>query len=126
MKRRVVITSLGVVSSLGKSLAEIRTSLQEDRVAFERPVFDPEVVVSPVKDFDLRHYTGAFKEKRYLNRGAALALATALEAVRGSGLTHDVLLQAGLFVGAGPHLDIGTEFPAIAGGRIDRSNLDAL
>jgi 3-oxoacyl-[acyl-carrier-protein] synthase II len=126
MKRRVVITSLGVVSSLGKSVNEIQASLQEGRVVFERPAFDPEVVVSPVKDFDLRHYTGAFKEKRYLNRGAAFALAAALEATRSSGLTHDTLTQAGLFVGAGPHLDIGAEFPFVNNGSLDRSRVDAL
>jgi 3-oxoacyl-[acyl-carrier-protein] synthase II len=126
MKRRVVITSMGVISSLGKSPAEIQASLLEGRVAFERPVFDPDVVVSPLKDFDLRRYTGAFKERRYLNRGAAFALAAALEATRGSGLTREVLTETGLFVGAGPHLDIGTEFPVIADGRMDRGKLDAL
>lgn len=126
MKKRVVITALGVVSSLGKSPEEIRSALREGRVAFERPVFDPDVVISPVGDFDLRRYTGAFKERRYLNRGAAFALATALEAVRDSGLTREMLAEAGLFVGSGPHLDIGTEFPVIENGRMDRSKLDAL
>lgn len=126
MKRRVVLTSIGVISSLGKSQEEIRSSLLEGRVVFERPDFEPEVVVSPVRDFELRRYTGAFKERRYLNRGAAFALAAALEAVRGSGLTREVLAEAGLFVGAGPYLDISTEFPHINGGRMDRGKVDAL
>lgn len=117
---------MGVISSLGKSPAEIQASLLQGRVAFERPDFDQEVVISPVRHFDLRHYTGAFKEKRYLNRGAAFALASALEATRESGLAHDNLTRAGLFVGAGPHLDIGTEFPEITDGRLDRGKVDAL
>jgi 3-oxoacyl-[acyl-carrier-protein] synthase II len=126
MKRRVVLTSMGVISPLGKSPEEIRSSLLDGRVIFERPDFEPEVVVSPVRDFELRRYTGAFKERRYLNRGAAFALAAALDAVRGTGLTREMLAEAGLFVGAGPHLDIGTEFPHITGGEMDRSKVDAL
>ncbi len=126
MKRRVVLTSMGVISSLGKSPEEIRSSLLEGRSVFERPDFEPEVVVSPVRDFELRRYTGTFKERRYLNRGAAFALAAALDAVRGAGLTREMLAEAGLFVGVGPHLDIGTEFPHITGGKMERSKVDAL
>ncbi|NLN60885.1 MAG: beta-ketoacyl-[acyl-carrier-protein] synthase family protein [Deltaproteobacteria bacterium] len=126
MKRRVVITGIGIISALGKSPEEIRSSLLSERVVFERPDFDPEVVVSPVPDFDLRRYTGTFKERRYLTRGAAFALAAAIEAVRASGLGGEALADAGLFVGAGPHLDIGREFPNMTDGRMDRGKHDAL
>ena len=86
---------MGVISPLGKSPEEIRSSLLDGRVIFERPDFEPEVVVSPVRDFELRRYTGAFKERRYLNRGAAFALAAALDAVRGTGLTRETLADLG-------------------------------
>jgi len=126
MKRRVVITSMGVISSLGKTPEEIQAALKAKQISFERPGYDQDVVVSPIRDFDLREYTGPFKERRYLNRGAAFSLAAALEAIRRSGLAKEDFSEAGLFVGAGPHLDIGGEFPNIENGRMGRSHLDAL
>jgi len=126
MKRRVLITSLGVISSLGNSPDEIAAHIERGEVSFERPSCDVETVVSPVSGFDLRAYTGPCKERRYLNRGAQFALAAALEAVRSSGISAGELDKAGLFVGAGPNLDIGGEFPAIEEGRIDREGLEAL
>lgn len=126
MKRRVLITSLGVVSSLGNSPGEIAARIGRGEVSFERPSCDGTTVVAPVRGFDLRAYTGPCKERRYLNRGAQFALAAALEAVRSSGIAADKLSQAGLFVGAGPNLDIGGEFPAVTEGRIDRAGLEAL
>ena len=126
MKRRVVITSMGVISSLGKTPEAIQAALKAEQVSFERPAYDPDVVVSPVRDFDLKEYTGPFKERRYLNRGAAFALAAALESIRRSGMAKDDFPESGLFVGAGPHMDIGGEFPNIENGRINRNKLDAL
>ncbi|MHB8910042.1 MAG: beta-ketoacyl-[acyl-carrier-protein] synthase family protein [Syntrophales bacterium] len=126
MKRRVFITSLGVISSLGNSPGEIAARIGRGEVAFERPAGDAGTVVSPVGGFDLRAYTGPCKERRYLNRGAQFALAAALEAVRSSGIAAGGLSRAGLFVGAGPNLDIGREFPAVTEGCIDREGLEAL
>jgi len=126
MKRRVVITSLGVVSSLGKTAAEIQASLHDGRVSFDFFAEDSQVVVAPVNNFDLKSYTGKFKEKRYLHRGSALALAAALDAVSSSGLEKEERKEMGLFVGAGPYLDIGTEFPSIENGVIQRRGMDAL
>jgi 3-oxoacyl-[acyl-carrier-protein] synthase II len=125
MKRRVVVTSIGAISSIGASLDDIIGSLKEGRVCFERHSSYPEVAISPVKDFDIRSYTGRFKENRYLNRGALFSLAAAAEAVRAAG-DEELFAKAGLFVGAGPNLDIGGEFPEIACGRIDRDDLQAL
>ena len=126
MRRRVVITSLGVISPLGKTAAEIQASLLEGRVSFDRFDEDSQVVVAPVKDFDLKAYTGPFKEKRYLHRGSALALAAALDAIHSSGLEKEERKQLGLFVGAGPYLDVGTEFPSIENGIIRQRGMDAL
>jgi len=126
MKRRVAITSMGVISSLGNNPEEIAKSLKEKKVNFERPVFDNEVVTAPVANFNVRDYTGRFKDGRYLSRGAKFAVASAITAIKNSGYNKEDLAKAGLFVGTGPNLDIGGEFPEIQGGNIDREDLQAL
>ncbi|MFA6412925.1 MAG: beta-ketoacyl-[acyl-carrier-protein] synthase family protein [Syntrophales bacterium] len=126
MARRVVITSVGVVSSLGASFPEIMANIRQDRTAFARPPFDEDIAVCPVSKFEVRNYTGPFKERRYLNRGAQFSVAAVLGAVKNSGINHDSLKKAGLFVGAGPNLDIGGEFPDIRDGAMDRQDLMAL
>ena len=124
--RRVVITAVGVYCTLGSSPAEILDNLKRGRAIFGRPAFDPAVVTAPVRDFDLLAAAGPFKERRYLNRGAQFAVAAALKALDTSGLVGKKRERAGLFVGVGPHLDIGGEFPEIHKGRLDRRDLQAL
>lgn len=126
MKRRVVITAMSVVSSLGHNPRKIMNSFKEGRATFERPSFDGEVVIAPIKNFNLREYTGPFKDSRYLNRGARFAAASAMEAIRNSGYRKEDLQDAGLFIGTGPNLDIGGEFPEVRSGDIDRQDLQAL
>lgn len=126
MVRRVVITSVSVISSLGASPAEIIAHLRQDRTAFARSPVDEDIVVCPVRKFDVRDYTGPCKGRRYLNRGAQFSVAAALRAVKDAGIAPDSLQKAGLFVGAGPNLDIGGEFPEIRGGAMDRQDLMAL
>ncbi len=126
MKRRVAITSIGVVSSIGCCPEDIIKSLRDGRTCFEKQASYPEIVVAPVRDFKPRSYTGPFKGSRYLNRGALFSLASAVEAARSAGDMGDRLSEAGLFVGAGPNLDIGGEFPEVIGGDIDHMDLQAL
>ena len=126
MRRRVAITAVGVRSSLGNSGAQIIHNLKKGNVSFERHPFDDEIVVSPVHAFDIKDSIGRFKERRYLNRGAQFCVTSAIEAIKQSGIKEDVLWGAGLFVGAGPNLDIGGEFPDILDGRMDREDLMAL
>ncbi|MFH2091941.1 MAG: beta-ketoacyl-[acyl-carrier-protein] synthase family protein, partial [Pseudomonadota bacterium] len=54
------------------------------------------------------------------------SLASALEAVKTSGLDPDQLACAGLFTGAGPNMDIGNEIKKIDNGKIDPEGLSAL
>jgi 3-oxoacyl-[acyl-carrier-protein] synthase II len=117
---------MGILSSLGRDRGEIIKSLKERKVSFERPAFDDEVVTAPIREFKVRDYTGPFKDGRYLNRGSQLAVASAIAAIKNSGCKKDDLAGAGLFVGAGPNLNIGGEFPEIRGGEIDRADLQAL
>ncbi len=126
MHRRVVITSIGVISSLGFTIEEIIANLKNGNTLFERSHFDSEVVISPINDFDVKDFAGHFKDSRYLNRGAQFCVASAIEAVKKAGLDKQLLAEAGLFLGAGPNLDIGGEFPDVKGGEIDRRDLMAL
>ncbi len=126
MSRRVVITSIGVFSSLGFSIEQIVDNLKNRRVTFERPPFDESVVTCPVRDFDIRDFINPFKDRRYLNRGAQFCVVSAVEAVKNAGIGNELLANAGLFTGAGPNLDMGGEFPEVRGGDIDREYLKAL
>ena len=126
MSRRVVITAVGVFSALGNSPQEMLENIKLDRTAFARSAFDASVIVCPVRDFDLRSVTGPFKERRYLNRGAQFCVAAAMKALERSGLEEYERERAGLFVGVGPNLDIGGEFPEIRGGDLNRPDLMAL
>ncbi|GAB6097516.1 beta-ketoacyl-[acyl-carrier-protein] synthase family protein [Desulfatiferula olefinivorans] len=126
MKKRVVITSMGLISSLGSTPAQVADAVRNDRVTLRRSSDDPESAVAPVPDFYIKDHTGRYKDARYLNRGAEFAVAAALEAVKGSGLSLPDLEKAGLFVGAGPNMDLGGECPDILGGRIGHEPLPAL
>ena len=126
MSRRVVITSIGVVSSLGFTSGQIIDNLKKGGVTFKRPDFDEEVVVCPVRDFDVKSFTGRFKNARYLNRGAQFCVAAALAAVKEAMLDEGLRAKTGLFIGTGPNLDIGGEFPEIRAGQMDRKALAAL
>lgn len=117
---------MGILSSLGHDGGEIIKSFKEGKVNFERPAFDDEVVTSPIRGFDVRAYTGRFKDGRYLNRGSQFAVASAISAIKNAGCEKDYLERAGLFVGAGPNLNIGGEFPDIMRGEIDQAGLQAL
>lgn len=117
---------MGVCSSLGFSGEQIVDNLKKGKVSFIRPSFDDRVVVSPVQDFSIKSFTGRFKDRRYLNRGSQFCVASAAEAVKSAGLEKDGLSAAGLFMGTGPNLDIGGEFPEIVAGKLDRVDLMAL
>jgi 3-oxoacyl-[acyl-carrier-protein] synthase II len=84
------------------------------------------LVIAPIDGFDLRALVGSFKEKRYLHRGAQLAVAAALRAARDSGLDSHSLRSASLFVASAPNLDFGGEFPTITNGHFDRIDLSPL
>jgi len=126
MSRRVVITAMGVCSSLGFSGEQIADNLKKKRVSFVRHPVDDEVVICPVRDFNIKDYTGRFKDSRYLNRGAQFCVASAIQAIKNAGIKKEAMSGAGLFIGAGPNLDMGGEFPEVLEGQIDRQDLMAL
>jgi 3-oxoacyl-[acyl-carrier-protein] synthase II len=126
MAHRVVITAMGMVTSLGGTPDELAASVRHGRVAFQFAGSDSRTVVAPVADFDLRQYTGRFRNRRYLTRAAAMAVAAAVRAVSRAALTSNQWESAGLFVGAGPNLDLGGECPMIRDGAVDAGQLSAL
>ncbi len=127
MSRKVVVTSIGVISALGLSSEEIVRTMKTGRVSFERTPFDRTVWTCPIASaFNIKSFTGRYKNARYLNRGAEFCVASAMAALSEAGLDADMRARAGLFVGTGPNLDIGTEFPEIQEGNLDREDLAAL
>ena len=125
MRRRVVVTSMGVVSSLGTTAEEIGETLATGTPRF---TFTGEEGLwgAPVHGFDLKAVTGRFKAARYLNRGAQFATATALMTMEGSGLSDADRADTGLFCGSGPNFDVGSEFSGIQQGEISEEGLAAL
>lgn len=126
MKHRVVITAMGLISSLGSNPQTVAASIRNNRVTFERPAFDPETAVAPVSGFHIKDHTGRYKDARYLSRGAEFAVAAALKTREASGLKETDCDRAGLFVGSGPNMDLSRECPDIREGRICEESLAAL
>lgn len=126
MTQRVVITAMGMVTSLGDTPERIAHSVRSGQVTFQYSGSDKRTIVAPVDDFELRRYTGRFKNLRYLHRGAAMAAAAAVQTARKAGLNKNQWETTGLFVGVGPNLDLGGECPRIKQGTIDAEPLPAL
>ncbi len=106
---------MGVLSSLGNNPDEIIKSFKEKNVSFERPVFDSEVVTSPVRNFNARHIRDVLR-RPLSNRGAQFAVRFGHLGDKKLRYQKDDLAEAGLFVGLVQNLNIGGEFPEIQGG----------
>ncbi len=126
MGRRVVITAMGMVTSLGHDPQSIVERIQHERVCFECDASNHRTIVAPIHSFNIREHTGRHKNLRYLNRGAAMAVAAAVSAVRNAGLSTAQRQSSGLFVGAGPNLDLGGECAEIVNGKMNEDPLAAL
>lgn len=126
MPNRVVITAMGMVSSIGNCFEQVAHNINTERTTFRYFDQPPRVVVAPVDGFDVRFYTGRFKNGRYLHRAAAMTVAAAIAAVQQIDQADLKLDNAGLFVGTGPNLDLGGECPNIHQGLLKSSELPAL
>lgn len=126
MSRRVVITSMGFISSMGNTEETVMERFREDTVGFRFDEIFPDVLVCPVPDFHLKQFTGRLKNRRYLNRGAGFCLAAAILAVQGSMMTESQRSHAGLFSGTGPNFDLGEALPGFAQNEPEASSLQAL
>jgi 3-oxoacyl-[acyl-carrier-protein] synthase II len=126
MARRVVITAMGMVTSLGDTPEDLARRVRSGQTTFQYFGTDPRVVAAPVEDFEVQRHAGRFKNRRYLTRGAALAVSAAVRAASRAALPSSQWESAGLFVGAGPNLDLGGECPSIQQGAMDAEKLSAL
>lgn len=105
-KRRVVITGMGVISPIGKSVDEFEKSLRDMVIGIDKiSSFDasklPVQIAAEVRDFKPEEYIEKKLVKR-LDRYSQFALATAKQAVEMSGLNfEDIEERVGVLVSSG-------------------------
>ena len=107
MKRRVVVTGLGVISPIGNDIGTFWSSLLAGKSgigpakSFDVSAFDSRIA-GEVKDFDPARYFD-FKEAKRMEKFAQYAAAASKEAVKDSGidLTIEDLTQIGVLIGSG-------------------------
>ncbi|GIP14515.1 3-oxoacyl-[acyl-carrier-protein] synthase 2 [Paenibacillus montaniterrae] len=109
MKRRVVVTGMGVLTSLGSELEQFWGNLLEGKSgvslieAFDVSEF-PTRIAAEVKDFDPVAYGIDKKESRRMDRFVQFAVAASLKAIEDSGLKIGENVPAertGVMVGSG-------------------------
>ncbi|GIM47554.1 3-oxoacyl-[acyl-carrier-protein] synthase 2 [Collibacillus ludicampi] len=107
VKRRVVVTGLGVVSPVGNDVPTFWNSLIEGKSGIRRiDRFDPSdypcQIAGIVRDFNPEDYIDK-KEVRRMDRFAHYAVAASLQAVRDAGLkiTEENAENVGVYIGSG-------------------------
>lgn len=107
MERRVVITGLGAITSIGNSVEEVWEGIENKRcginkiTAFETDTFKTKLAAE-VKNYDPANYLEP-KQARKLDRVSQFALIAAKEAVNQSGINsqNTDMNKVGVFVGTG-------------------------
>jgi len=107
VKRRVVITGLGIVSPVGNDVATAWENIVNGRSGIARITrFDPSElnshIAGEVRDFDVTQYLSA-KDAKSMDTFIHYGLAAGIQAWRDSGLelTEDLAERAGTIVGSG-------------------------
>ena len=123
--QRVVVTGLGAMSPLGRSVADLWGGVAAGRSGIGPITLCstdgyPTKIAGEVPDFDPRQYMD-FKEARRVSRAAQLAVAAAREALRDAGLDPATLPEdAGVLLGTGnssfPDLEAATRTMLERGG----------
>jgi len=105
--KRVVVTGMGIVSSIGNDLAEVLTSLQEGKsgIAFNEEYKEKgfrSQVSGSIKNLDLKERIDR-KQLRFMGDAAAYAYIAMQEAVSDSGLAEDQVsnVRTGIIAGSG-------------------------
>ena len=109
--QRVVITGMGLCSSLGHSRTQVLVTLQERQNTFCHSDVLPDTVVSPVKtpgDDAAVARLKAWRHRRYLSRGGFFAVLAGLRAVDDAHLVR-LPEDMGLIGCAAPTLDFSAE-----------------
>ena len=107
-KRRVVITGLGAVSSVGNTAEETWQAVKAGKSgASHITLFDaadfPVQIAAEVKDFSLDAYNVNHKLSRKMSRFAKFLLGAGIQAVNDSGLSSETLAsgKTGIVTGIG-------------------------
>ncbi|MCX5694303.1 MAG: beta-ketoacyl-ACP synthase II [Candidatus Omnitrophica bacterium] len=108
MKKRVVITGLGVISPVGNDVATFWQSLKEGKsgvgknTSFDTTGFDSKIAAE-VKNFDPTKYGISLKEVKRTAKFVQYAVAAAKQAVESSGLdlAKEDLHRIGVMIGSG-------------------------
>ncbi len=108
MKRRVVVTGMGVITSLGESYEELWTGLCAGKSGI-KPLTRWDCSTYPVRfggectSFDITTYGLDVREARRLDRFGAFGIAAALNAAKDSGLDFKSIdsYRAGVVIGSG-------------------------
>ena len=105
MKKKVAVTGLGIVSSLGSDIPTLWDNLIHGISGIETINEFSDLPVTfggPAKGFDPSRYLGS-KEMRHLDRYAQMALVTGLDAYTGSGINPDTYPEhrIGVIMGTG-------------------------
>lgn len=117
-KRRVVITGLGAVSSVGNTAEETWQAVKAGKSGASRiTLFDaadfPVQIAAEVKDFSLDAYNVNHKLSRKMSRFAKFLLGAGIQAVNDSGLSAETLasgktgIVTGIGIGFSDGLDAG-------------------
>jgi len=108
MKKRVVITGLGVISPVGNDVASFWKSLTEGKsgvgpiTSFDAADFDSRIAAE-VKDFDPTHYGISLKDTKRTAKFVQFAIAAAKQAIESSGLdlNKEDRRRIGVMIGSG-------------------------
>lgn len=108
MKKRVVITGIGTVNSLGSSKDEFWNNIKSGKLGFSYAdnLFDTSnfdvKIVSQVKDFDFSEYVDK-KEAKRMDRFTQFAVKSAIDALKDSGSDFKDInpYRAGVIIGCG-------------------------
>jgi 3-oxoacyl-[acyl-carrier-protein] synthase II len=105
MKKRVVITGMEIISSIGTGISKFWEAASQGQCGIKRihgydPSHYPTQIAGEVTDFSLEHLPELSKNKRY-PRVAQFALYCASNAIAQSGLTELELGKAGAYLGTG-------------------------
>ncbi|RNL59896.1 beta-ketoacyl-ACP synthase I [Zhongshania marina] len=105
--KRVVVTGMGIVSSIGNNLAEVLSSLQEGKsgIAFNetyKKMGFRSHVSGSIKNLDLKELIDR-KQFRFMGDAAAYAFLSMQEAIADSGLSEDQVsnVRTGIIAGSG-------------------------